>query len=124
MNNYYIKRASKEVFTALSKIQYPFERVCIAYYHSGDGRHPEYANIAPTYAEILDWLLDKGINLSISTCFTSGTIDHQGFFWNLFVTDENECKCVKTMPDFATFDVCIEDGILNALTILKKNDNL
>ena len=66
MEQFYTKQVSKEVFEALLNKEYPAENIPVGYITFSDGGgYPEYARKIPTYAEVLDWLIEKGVKISI-----------------------------------------------------------
>lgn len=66
MQQFYTKQVSKEVFEALLNKEYPAENIPVGYITFSDGGgYPEYARKIPTYAEVLDWLLNKDIEINV-----------------------------------------------------------
>lgn len=66
MQQFYTKQVSKEVFEALLNKEYSAENIPVGYFaFSDDGEYLEYTQKIPTYAEVLDWLIEKGIKISI-----------------------------------------------------------
>ena len=66
MEQFYTKQVSKEIFKALLNKEYPAENIPVGYFAFTDGGgYPEYAQKIPTYAEVLDWLLNKDIEINV-----------------------------------------------------------
>lgn len=66
MQQFYTKQVSKEIFEALLNKEYPAENIPVGYFAFADGGgYPEYAQKIPTYAEVLDWLLNKDIEINV-----------------------------------------------------------
>jgi len=66
MEQFYTKQVSKEVFKALLNKHYPAENIPVGYFAFGDGGgYVEHGQKIPTYAEVLDWLLNKDIEINV-----------------------------------------------------------
>jgi len=66
MEQFYTKQVSKEIFKALLNKHYPAENIPVGYFASADGGGcVEHGQKIPTYAEVLDWLIEKGVKISI-----------------------------------------------------------
>lgn len=66
MEQFYTKQVSREVFKTLLNKHYPAENIPVGYFASTDGRgYIEHGQKIPTYAEVLDWLIEKGVKISI-----------------------------------------------------------
>lgn len=66
MEQFYTKQVSKEIFEVLLNKEYPAENIPVGYFTFKEGGgYPKYAQKIPTYAEVLDWLLNKDIEITI-----------------------------------------------------------
>lgn len=66
MEQFYTKQVSKEIFEALLNKHYPAENIPVGYFAFADGGgYVEHGQKIPTYAEVLDWLLNKDIEITI-----------------------------------------------------------
>lgn len=66
MQQFYTKQVSKEIFEALLNKEYPAENIPVGYFvFKEGGGYPEYAQKIPIYAEVLDWLLNKDIEINV-----------------------------------------------------------
>jgi hypothetical protein len=66
MEQFYTKQVSKEIFKALLNKEYPVENIPVGYFASADGvGYVEHGQKIPTYTEVLDWLIEKGVKISI-----------------------------------------------------------
>lgn len=66
MEQFYTKQVSKEVFEALLNKHYPAENIPVGYFaFENGGGYVEHGQKIPTYAEVLDWLIEKGVKISI-----------------------------------------------------------
>ena len=87
---------------------------------SGENYHGKYIE-APTYADVLDWLMDKGIHVSLSPWFTYALRDKVGYTFEISTVNEEEAKLdTEHWGEFASFDLCIECAINKAIEKLKK----
>lgn len=66
MNKFYTQTISKELLDAIAKKGFPYKTIPVGYnvFEQGGG-YPEYATVIPTYAEVLDWLENNDLFLSI-----------------------------------------------------------
>ena len=68
---FYTDAISKELLDALISKGYPYKNIPMDYRTLYDedgvivGGFPEYGIEVPTYAEVLDWMITKGIDISI-----------------------------------------------------------
>ena len=76
---------------------------------------PQLIDRVPIYAEVLDWFIENGLNISINSCFTFALADHQAFYWEIRIVNKNGCEIKEIMNDYASFKLCIEDAIIHAL---------
>ena len=66
MQQFYTKQVSKEVFEALLNKEYPTENIPVRSFAFANGDvYVEHEQKIPTYAEVLDWLIGKGVKISI-----------------------------------------------------------
>lgn len=66
MEQFYTKQVSKEIFKALLNKKYPTENIPIEYFaFENGGGYVEHGQKIPTYAEVLDWLLNKDIEINV-----------------------------------------------------------
>ena len=69
---FYTDTVSKELLDALVSKGYPYKTIPTDYRTLYDedgvivGGYPEYGTMVPTYAEVLDWLSEKEIHISIT----------------------------------------------------------
>lgn len=66
MEQFYTKQVSKEVFEALLNKHYPAENIPVRSFAFANGDvYVEHGQKIPTYAEVLDWLLNKDIEINV-----------------------------------------------------------
>ena len=66
MEQFYTKQVSKEIFKALLNKEYPVENIPVRSFAFANGDvYVEHGQKIPTYAEVLDWLIEKGVKISI-----------------------------------------------------------
>lgn len=66
MEQFYTKQVSKEIFKTLLNKHYPIENIPVGYFaFENGGGYVEHGQKIPTYAEVLDWLIKKGVKISI-----------------------------------------------------------
>lgn len=66
MEQFYTKQVSKEIFEALLNKEYPIENIPVRSFAFANGDvYVEHGQKIPTYAEVLDWLIEKGVKISI-----------------------------------------------------------
>lgn len=81
---------------------------------------PEYVDIvygetvyAPTYAEVIDWLHDKGFVVELDPVFIFSTKDHLAYFFNLYEIDndvEGRLDLIYNDPNWmGSLEHCIKD---------------
>ena len=76
---------------------------------------------APTYAQVVDFLLNKGIFISLVPYFTFATINHFGFSYIIQVIQEDRMTR-EEWPEFASFNHCMNYAIERAINILNEKD--
>lgn len=76
----------------------------------------------PTYAEVLDWLFDKGVFIELTPSFTFALIDNMGFEYCIRTIDTEEPK-LTNIPgkDYASFKLTMNAAIEESLGLLKQN---
>ena len=96
MTKYYTAIVSEKIFTALQEI---------------DTR----LFVPPTYAEVFDWLLDRGLCISVYALDLS-----DGILWNSQLTDVTNDKFDGSFGYKETFVKAADAAILKAIEILKE----
>lgn len=86
------------------------------------GYHGDFM-VAPTWAQVLDWLMDKGIAIGLSPGFTFALQSRMGFEYAICKINESE-GTIQNYPgkDFASFGLTMHDAVEHALKILKDNE--
>lgn len=105
MKQFYTKVVSDEVFKALHDVKFPF---CIM---NGGLVTPQLVECPPDYAQVLDWFLEQGVQISIG--FTGGKQDETF----AIVAENKKIKHIGNhFPLIETFD----KAILLAIEFLKE----
>ena len=114
MEQFYTKQISKEIFEALLNKKYPAENIPVGYFvFKEGGGYPEYAQKIPTYAEVLDWLADKDLFISIDKVSENDT------FWAY-----NRKRATSIHATNLNFHKALDEAILLAVEFLKfEKDN-
>lgn len=77
----------------------------------GDDVHGKFYQ-APTYAEVLDWLYDKGIIIEFEPCFVFALREHIAYYFNVYMKDENGLTLLFSQKnEMSSFELSIKDII-------------
>lgn len=75
---------------------------------------------APTYAEVVDFFLDKGIFIEVSPWHTFALKERMGFVYTINTINEEEAKLdCEVWNDFASFKLCMNSAIKRALQVYR-----
>lgn len=104
MTNYYTQEVSDRILNSLHSIDYPFTRADFGF------TVPDLVDLAPTYAEVLDWLIKQDFHISI--------IDNKN---NDYVFGEFQNKSLEDDHVFYSkdFDKLLEEMIFYAVDLLR-----
>lgn len=82
------------------------------------GYHGDFM-VAPTWAQVLDWFLNKGIVIELTPGFTYALKSNLGFEYTVHMVVEGEG--LKSYPgkEFASFPLCMHDAVEHAIKIYK-----
>lgn len=123
MTKYYTAIVSEEKAKKLLKSGMPLHKYYVydsapAFYIPGPGE-PGWADGVryriPTYAEVFDWLLDRGLCISV---YALGSSD--GILWTSQLIDVLNDKFEGSFGYRKTFMKAVDAAILKAIEILKK----
>lgn len=92
----------------------------------GDGviAPSEYIVPAPTYAEVFDWLMEKGIFIQMEPWHTFALQERMGFVYEINTINEEEAKInCEVWNDFASFGLCADAAIARAVEVLKEKES-
>lgn len=81
------------------------------YIEDGDYMHGK-SFFAPTYAEVIDWLFNRGIVIEFLPCFTFALKDNIAYYYNVFrVSKENGGmqKLFKSSYEMSSFELAMRD---------------
>ena len=76
---------------------------------------------APTYADVVDWLLDRGIFVQMEPWHTFALMNRMGFVYTINTLNEEDAKINREIwNDFASFHLCMDSAIIRALELIEK----
>lgn len=76
-----------------------------------------------SYAEAIDWFLNKGVAIEISPYFTFALQNRMGFDYTISVLNEEECRIKKEKwEEFASFPLCMDCALEKAAELLFLRD--
>lgn len=104
-------------------------------YYTKDKNDPEWSNCdayrIPTYADVIDWFMSKGIVITLRPFFTFSLKDRIGFNWEISCIDNDNCK-MKTIEELdmlkseqgygGSFQRTMEEAIVFALYNVLNNE--
>lgn len=65
---------------------------------------------APTYAEVLDWLYDKGIIIEFEPCFVFALKEHIAYYFNVYMKDDNGLTLIFSQKnEMSSFELAMKD---------------
>lgn len=91
MKQFYTKEVSDEVVSSLKSKNYPISQIDMG------STVPQIIELKPTYAEVLDWLIEKGVKISIGNSKTNE--------W--FTMNDKKLNCIRTNNFVDTLDQTI-----------------
>ena len=91
MEQFYTREVSDEVVSSLKSKNYPISQIDMG------STVPQIIELKPTYAEVLDWLIEKGVKISIGNSKTNE--------W--FTTNDKKLHCIRTNNFVDTLDQTI-----------------
>ena len=65
MEQFYTREVSDEIISSLKSKNYPISQIDMG------STVPQIIELKPTYAEVLDWLIEKGVKISIGNSKTN-----------------------------------------------------
>ena len=79
---------------------------------------------APTYAEVIDWLMEKGIFIQMEPWHTYALKERMGFVYEVNVVNEEKAQIdSEVWNEFASFGLCIEEAVKKAIEMLNNKNN-
>lgn len=93
------------------------------YMVSGENYHGKYIP-AYTYAEVIDWLMEKGIFIQMEPWYTYALKERMGFVYEINMVNEEKAQIdSEVWNDFASFGLCIEEAVKKAIEMLNDKNN-
>ena len=81
------------------------------YIEDGDCVHGKYY-YAPTYAEVIDWLFDKGIVIEFNPAFTFALNEHIAYYYSVYLKKEDGLFILFTTKlEMSSFKLAMKDII-------------
>ena len=123
---FYTDTISKELLDALVNKRYPYRTIPTDYKTLYDedgviiGGFPEYGITFPTYAEVLDWLLDKGFEINI---FKKDSNDFMGIADVMSGAEQDVIIRIGKDVQSASFKEAIEKTILICLDFIEISED-
>lgn len=81
------------------------------YIEDGEYVHGKYY-YAPTYAEVIDWLFDKGIVIEFNPAFTFALNEHIAYYYSVYLKKEDGLFMLFTTKlEMSSFKLAMKDII-------------
>lgn len=77
-----------------------------------DGNAHGKTYFAPSYAEVIDWLFEKGIVILFDPAFTVATNSKIAFYYTVYKLDKENCRLTKLFEDnlyMSSFPLAMKD---------------
>ena len=89
--------------------------------HVGDDIRVNFCEL-PTYADVIDWLMDMGYCIWIEPCSTYASSNHNAWWWELntySIVDAYEKKEFSDTDMYCNWDECADAAIRKAIELIK-----
>lgn len=79
------------------------------YIEEGEYIHGEFY-YAPTYAEVIDWLYNKGIIIEFEPCFVFALREHIAYYFHVYIKDDNGLTLIFSQKnEMSSFELAMKD---------------